>query len=79
MTEFRSLSEIAIEIKADWTNIYFGAEPYLQALAILKTMNDKYGLDDAQSIVAYFLSNAHTWRGEVARRIKKELNKMLRS
>jgi hypothetical protein len=29
--------------------------------------------DSAESIVAYFLSNAATWRGADARRIKAEL------
>jgi hypothetical protein len=36
-------------------------------------------MDSGRSIVAYFLSNASTWRGETAKRIKLELNKMLKS
>jgi len=35
-------------------------------------------MDSGDSIVRYFLSNASTWRGETARRVKKELNAMLK-
>jgi hypothetical protein len=35
-------------------------------------------MDDAKSIVSYFLCNATTWRGEDARRIKKELKDAIR-
>ena len=42
------------------------------------TIQENYFLDSAESIVLYFLSNAQTWRGEVARRIKKELKEMLK-
>ena len=45
----------------------------------LDSINDMYMFDSAKSVVIYFLSNATTWRGEIARNIKKELNKMLKS
>ena len=73
----RSLYEISDEIKKDWKNIYFGAIPYLDAMSTLHSINDMYMLDSGRSIVNYFLANAQTWRGEVARRIKKELNSMI--
>lgn len=69
----RNLSTIAKEIQADWTNVYFGAKPYLAAMHGLKGINDRYGYDSARSVVLYFLSNASTWKGPVARSIKKEL------
>ena len=75
-SESRSLSSIAMEIKKDWKKPYFGAVPYLQAMMCLNSINDNYGFDTAKSIVLYFLANAGTWRGDVARRIKKELNAM---
>jgi hypothetical protein len=75
----RKLSEIALEIKKDWKKVYFGAVPYLDAMGTLNSITDTYGMDNGKSIVAYFLCNAGTWRGEVARNIKKELNKMLKS
>lgn len=74
----RSLGIIAREIRADWKNVYFGAKPYLQAMADLDSIEDNYILDPGRSIVAYFLANASTWRGEVARRIKAELREMLK-
>ena len=74
----RNLSEIAREIRKDWTKVYFGAVPYLDAMGTLNSITDSYGFDSGKSIVAYFLANAGTWRGEVARNVKKELNKMLK-
>jgi hypothetical protein len=76
-TATRPLSTIAREIRATWPKVYFGAVPYLQAMAQLGTVDDKYGLDDARSIVNYFLANAGTWRGDDARRIKAELKAMV--
>jgi hypothetical protein len=45
----------------------------------LDSIKDNYGQDSGTSIVAYFLSNASSWKGETAKRIKLELNKMLKS
>lgn len=73
----RSLSQIAREIRQTWSNVYFGAEPYLAAMESLDSINDSYFADSGRSIVQYFLSNAATWRGEDARRIKAELKGML--
>ena len=75
----RSLSVIAAEIRQDWKPVHYTAKPYLDAMHSLKTMNDKYYADSATSVVAYFLANASTWKGETARRVKKELNKMLKT
>jgi hypothetical protein len=74
----RNLSIIAKEISQDWTKVYFGAVPYLRAMRTLDTVNDSYGMDSAKSIVLYFLANASTWRGDKAREIKKELNKLIK-
>lgn len=76
--ETRELSVIAQEVKKDWgAKIYFGAVPYLDAMAQLRTINDMFYEDSADSIVRYFLSNASTWRGEVAKRVKAELKQMV--
>jgi hypothetical protein len=69
----RPLYEIAAEIRKDWKKPYFGAVPYLSAMSDLGSINENYGADSAKSIVLYFLSNASTWRGETAKRVKKEL------
>ncbi len=74
----RPIHEIAREIRADWLKPYFGAVPYLIAMDSLTSPSDNYGCDSARSILAYFLSNATTWRGETARKIKLELKTMLK-
>ena len=77
-TEPRSLSAIAADIARNWPNVYFGAVPYLDAMRSLDKISDRYICEDARSIVLYFLSNATTWRGEHARRIKAELKALLK-
>ena len=85
MATARPLYQIANEIRQNWkksvsgTDVWFGAKPYLDAMSTLDKISDNYGLDSGKSIVAYFLGNANTWRGEKAREIKKELNAMLKS
>lgn len=74
----RPLRVIAAEISRDWTRPYFGAVPYIDAMRSLESMSDDYGMDPASDIVARFLCNATTWRGERARAIKAELNALLR-
>lgn len=71
--ESRTIAAIARDISAHWPKVYFGAVPYLQAMHSLISIQDHYGCDDARGIVLYFLSNATTWKGEDARRIKAEL------
>jgi hypothetical protein len=73
-----TLSAIAEVVKADWKKVYFGAVPYLEAMGTLTSVRDNYGLDSGQTIVIYFLSNAQTWKGDVARAVKKELNKRIK-
>jgi hypothetical protein len=81
----RPLSVIAREVRQNWkksvsgTDLNFAARPYLSAMECLNKISDAYGMDSGKSIVAYFLSNASTWRGETAKRIKAELNVMLKS
>lgn len=75
-TRTRTLHEIATEIVVLWKKPYFGAVPYLQAMLRLRTVDDSFGQDRADDVVLYFLSNARTWRGEDAKRIKAELKSM---
>ena len=74
----RPLYEIASEIRKTWTKVSPYAEPYLEAMQSLNSINDNYYFDSGKSVVLYFLSNASTWRGEDARRIKAELKQMLK-
>lgn len=76
----RPLYVIASDIRADWSKqgkgVNYAAKPYLDAMGELSSITDPYMYDSGKSIVLYFLSNAATWRGETAKRIKKELKGM---
>lgn len=75
----RPIEVIANEIRRDWgVKTNYAARPYLQAMYGLNSISDNYGCDSAKSIIAYFLSNASTWRGPTAKAIKKELNAMIK-
>ena len=69
----RPLSNIAHDIRRDWANVNFAAQPYLAAMLQMDKVTDRYMYDDGRSIVRYFLANASTWRGPVAKVIKAEL------
>lgn len=73
----RYLTSIARDIRQDWKRPYFGAVPYLEAMACLDSIRDPYGMDSGESIVRYFLANAGTYRGPRARELKAELKAML--
>ena len=73
---YRPLATIAREISNDWKQPYFGAVPYLGAMRSLISINDEFGADSAKSVVLYFLSNAQSWKGPVARGVKAELKAM---
>lgn len=74
----RPLYKIAVEIKQDWKNPYFGAKPYIEALLSLSDISETYLCDSAYGIVLGFLSNASTWKGECAKHIKAELKSLVR-
>lgn len=81
----RSIASIARDIARNWRDpktgasaVNYAAKPYLNAMLSLGDMSDEYGADSASSVVSYFLANATTWRGEMARKVKAELNAMLK-
>jgi hypothetical protein len=73
----RYLYEVAEDIKQNWPEVYFGAVPYLKAMAQMDDVDEPYGLDSGRSIVLYFLANSRGFKGPDARRIKAELKQML--
>ena len=75
----RPISSIARDVSRAWPKPYFGAVPYLHAMRSLYSIDDAYGYDSGRSIVAYFLSNAATFKGEAARALKAELKAMLKA
>jgi hypothetical protein len=75
----RAISAVAREIIGDWgDNINYAARPYLGAMLNLTKITDVYASDRAEHIVRYFLSNANTYRGATARRLKAELKEILK-
>jgi hypothetical protein len=78
MNDIRPLYIIASDIAKHWPKPYFGAVPYIRAMMDLDDIKQDYHLDSAKSVVLYFLSNAATWRGPDAKRIKAELKEMLK-
>jgi len=76
--EKRPLYTIAREIRRDWGNVNYAAKPYLEAMSSLDSIDDNYGYDSGRSVVAYFLSNASSWKGPKAKEIKLELKSLLK-
>ena len=72
-----NIAEIANFIKNDWKNISQHALVYLEPMTTLSNINQNYFEDDGKSIVRYFLANARSYRGENAKIVKKQLNKLL--
>lgn len=75
----RPLYEIAAEIRKDWKKVNYAAAPYLDAMFRLDKITDNYISDSGKSIVAYFLGNASSWRGDKAKAIKAELKAMFKA
>lgn len=74
----RPLYQIAADIYANWPRASIHALPYIHAMRRLNTISESYGADSGLSIVLYFLSNANTWRGAEAQRIKAELKAIVK-
>jgi len=87
--EIRPVRKIAREILDHWRAQYADAPkrpgfvtyawPYLEAMLSLETTSrqERYGMEDAQMIVLYFLNNVTGWKGDFARAYKAELNYLL--
>ena len=73
----RTISDIASDIYESWRGVNYAAKPYLEAMQSLNTIDDRYGLDDGRGIVARFLCNASTFRGDKAKALKAELKALL--
>jgi hypothetical protein len=79
--EKRPLNVIAREIKATWSQIGNGvspyAKPYLDAMMELDSVDQAYYAEDGRTQVMYFISNARSFRGADAKRLKAELKALL--
>jgi hypothetical protein len=75
--QHRPLYQIHDEIRRDWKKVHYAAVPYLEAMRYLDKVTDSFMNESGRSVVTYFLSNASSWKGEVAKRVKAELRAML--
>ena len=78
-----SICRIAEIIRKDWitkspTGVNYAAKPYLDAMRSIDNINDPYIVETGRDMVMYFLSNASSWRGEVAKAIKLHLNNLIK-
>jgi hypothetical protein len=78
MSTQRTLQEVAGEIETDW--LVINNQAARQALNYMKTMSAieaPFAADpNGYAVVGSFLTHAIGWKGEVARRVKKELRMM---
>jgi len=64
-------------ISREWLKVTDSAYPYLQAMALLDSIDDEVGVDNGRSIVSYFLANAEKWQGDTASAVKQALQRMV--
>lgn len=76
--ETTNLHAMSLIIRRHWPKPYFGAIPYIDAMGSLSSIRDNYYADSGHYIVMYFLANASTWRGEVAKAVKARLIVLLK-
>jgi len=74
----RTLREIALEITSDWKKINnAGAVEALKHMKQMGLVTQPYGADpNGYSVIGSFLAHSIGWRGDAARRVKKELREM---
>ena len=88
-TPQRPIATIAREIRDLWVKEcgpaygqqgkkYYYAAQQLAAMMTLNVITDKFYEDDGYAVLGSFLSNVSMWKGEDARRLKKELNVILK-
>lgn len=78
-----TLSELARLIRRTWrkgirgstTNLSPHAEPYVGSMSQCDAIDERFYAEGIRESVLRFLCNAQTWRGEVARLVKAELNR----
>ena len=74
----RKIYEVARDITKAWPKVNFAALPYLRAMLQLSSPTDMYVVEDARSVVLYFLANASGFRGPQAKALKAELQEIIK-
>ena len=73
----KKIYEIAQIIKDDWKPVYFSAQPYLDAMEQIDSINGSIGNDSGRDTIIYFLENSRQWKGQIAREVKDYLRKLI--
>jgi hypothetical protein len=78
MLNHRPLNEIAAEIETDWRVINNQAARHaLDYMKMIGSVDAPFGASpNGYEVVGSFLAHAIGWKGDVARRVKKELREM---
>lgn len=74
-----TISDISRVVRKNWAKPNFAAVPYIESMGHCETLESRYIAEDGATQVVYFLSNATTWRGDVAKLVKAELNRRLKA
>lgn len=77
MSPPRGIRAIAADIQRDWQRVYWEARPALRSMHELRTLRDTHLGRSADTIIREFLHHAMSWRGDVARRLKGELRRLI--
>jgi hypothetical protein len=73
------LARVALRDATLTGNARVYASPYLNALTMCETLADSYGVDSADMLARYALSNLTGWRGAAAKAWKAEVNARLKA
>jgi hypothetical protein len=77
-TPLRPIHAVNRDIRREWKNVNYAAKPYLDVMDSLSVKTDMFYADDAISIVLYFLCNATSFRGNIAKTLKAELKAIVK-
>ena len=71
-------SQLVRLIGEHWVKMSVHARPYYSAMRVMSGPKEAYGMDSGIGTVLYFLGNAASWRGDVARAVKAELKRRIK-
>jgi hypothetical protein len=74
----RPLNQIASDIESDWKTQHGQAQPFIDAMRTLHSIEDRFYGETAVEIVSRFLDASKAWKGPTAARVKDELRSMVK-
>jgi len=74
----RPLFLVAEEIEKDWIDITEDCKYYIECMKELKRINNRQGFDSGKTFVVYFLAECILWHTSNSRKLKKELEEMIK-